>query len=54
MSVSSQVQRRLFFFLTFLFIQGELLPKVEDCGRTGQLPGVNVYTPTVRSTPQEL
>lgn len=32
------------FFLTFKFIQGESLPKVEDCGHTGQLPGVNVYT----------
>lgn len=44
MSVSSQVQRQLFFIL--LFIQGEPLPNVEDCGRTGQLPGVNVHART--------
>lgn len=30
-------------FFILLFIQGEPLPNVEDCGRTGQLPGVNVH-----------
>lgn len=30
-------------FFILLFIQGEPLPNVEDCGHTGQLPGVNVH-----------
>lgn len=42
MSVSFQVQRQL--LLNFYFSSGECLPKVEDCGRTGQLPPVRMCT----------
>ena len=50
MSVSFKIQETR--FLNFLFIQGECLPNVEDCGHTGKLPGVNVYTRTVEREAQ--
>lgn len=38
-------------FFKLLFILGGL-PKVEGCGLSGQLPGVNVYTRTVKREAQ--